>query len=63
MTSNLNQALLEEILEDFASHGINQLKKSLSSLFSQLMLVQIEEVIGALPYKKSSDRKGHCNGL
>ena len=62
ISNKTNKALIDEILEDFAKQGINQLKDSLEKLFNQLMTAERESAVGAAPYERSSERRGYCNG-
>jgi len=63
ISNKSNTAHIQEVLEDFARNGINELKESLERLFNQLMLAEREEAVGAAPYERSSERKGYCNGF
>lgn len=63
ISNKSNQALINEVLEDFARNGINELKESLKRLFNQLMLAEREDAVGAAPYERTTERKGYCNGF
>ena len=63
ISDKTNKFLIAEVLEDFATKGISQLKESLEKLFDQLMLAEREEAVGATPYERTSERKGYCNGF
>ena len=63
ISNKTNKAMIQEILEDFANEGINQLKDSLERLFNQLMIAEREDFIGAGPYERSPDRKDYSNGF
>lgn len=63
ISNKTNKAHINEILEDFARNGINELKESLERLFNQLMIAEREEVVGAAPYERTTERKGYCNGF
>lgn len=63
ISNKTNRGLINEILEDFAKQGINQLKESLERLFNQLMIAERETAVGAAPYERSSERRGYCNGF
>lgn len=62
ISNKTNVHLIHEILEDFTKEGISELKSCLERLFNQLMIAERETAIGAAPYERSADRKGHCNG-
>lgn len=63
ISNKTNQALIHEILEDFAKRGISELKSSLERLFNQLMVAEREDYIGAGPYERTPERKDHSNGF
>lgn len=63
ISNKTNQAMIHEILENFAQTGIYELQTSLEKLFNQLMLAEREDHVGAAPYERSSERKGYCNGF
>jgi putative transposase len=63
ISNKTNQALIHEILEDFAKRGIAELKSSLERLFNQLMVAEREDYIGAGPYERTPERKDHSNGF
>ena len=63
ISNKTNRHMIEEVLEQFATQGINQLKESLEQLFNQLMLAEREDFVGAGPHERSDDRRGYCNGF
>jgi transposase-like protein len=63
ISNKTNRSLINEVLEDFAREGIDELKKSLEKLFNQLMIAVREQAVGAAPYERTSERKGYCNGF
>lgn len=63
ISNKTNKYLIQEILEDFAQKGIDQIKDSLERLMNQLMLAEREDFIGASPHERTPDRKGYCNGF
>ena len=63
ISNKSNTFLIQEVLEEFATRGIDQLKQSLEQLLNQLMIAEREEFIGASPYERTPDRQGHCNGF
>ncbi len=63
ISNKTNREEINEILENFAQNGINQLKDSLEKLFNQLMIAEREEFINAGPYERTSDRKDYSNGF
>jgi len=63
ISNKSNYALIQEIMEQFAKNGIDQLKISLEKLFNQLMLAEREETVKASPYERTDERKGYCNGF
>ena len=63
ISNKSNKYLINEVLEDFARNGIKELRESLERMFNELMLSEREEAVGAAPYERTLDRKGHCNGF
>ena len=63
ISNKSNKNLINEVLEDFARNGINELKESLERLFNQLMLAEREDAVGAAPYERTNERKEYCNGF
>ena len=63
ISNKTNRHQINEILENFAQTGINQLKDSLEKLFNELMLAEREEFINASPYERTDNRKDYSNGF
>lgn len=63
ISNKTNQYLIQEVLEDFAQSGIQELKESLAKLLNQLMLAEREDFVNAAPYERSDARKDQCNGF
>ena len=63
ISNKTNRHMIEEVLENFASRGIEQLKDSLEQLFNQLMLAEREDFVGAGPHERSERRRAYCNGF
>jgi putative transposase len=63
ISNKSNQALINEVLENFASKGMNTLKDSMERLINQLMFAEREDAVGAAPYERTSERKAYCNGF
>lgn len=63
ISNKTNQYMIQEVLEEFATHGISELKKSLERLFNQLMLAERESFVEAGPHERTEQRKGYCNGF
>lgn len=63
ISNKTNKAMIQEILEDFAKQGFNQLKDSLQNLLNQLMIAEREDYIGASPYERTPDRRDYANGF
>lgn len=63
ISNKTNQYMVLEVLEEFATHGISELKQSLERLFNQLMLAEREDFVAAGPHERTEQRKGYCNGF
>lgn len=64
MISNklLNPHVLEA-LTSLSEEGLVSLNPVLEKLMNELMKLEREKVIGASPYERTEERKGHCNGF
>jgi putative transposase len=64
MISNLKYTpLIGEVLEELASQGVEGLCPSLEKLFNELMLIEREQFLQAIPYERTDRRKGYANGF
>lgn len=64
MISNklLNPTIIEA-LNSLSQDGLINLNPVLEKLMNELMKLEREQVIGAGPYERTEERKGHCNGF
>lgn len=52
-----------EALSDLSQEGLSNLNAILEKFLNGLMKIEREQAIGASRYKRSEDRRGHCNGF
>jgi putative transposase len=52
----------EEILEQIAAEGLDDLPKLISMLINEAMRLERDQHLGAGPYERSPERRGHANG-
>lgn len=62
MTHQPNCTLPEEILEQIAAEGMEALPELIRILINEAMRLEREQHLGARPYERSPERKGHANG-
>jgi len=62
MTYQSHCTLPEEILEQIAAEGMEALPELIRILINEAMRLEREQYLGAGPYERSPERKGHANG-
>jgi transposase-like protein len=62
MTYQSHCTLPEEILEQIAVEGMEALPELIRILINEAMRLEREQYLGAGPYERSPERKGHANG-
>ena len=62
MTYQTNCTLAEEILEQIATEGLEALPELIRVLINEAMRLERDQHLGAGPYERSPERKGHANG-
>lgn len=63
MTRQTQSTELEAIVELLAEHGFEGMAQAVEILFNEAMKLQRSEALGALPYQRTSERRGHANGF
>lgn len=63
MTRQSESNLLEQVLELFHENGCEGYAQVLELILNQAMLVERSQALGAEPYQRSQDRRGHANGF
>lgn len=63
MTRQTQSNELDSIVELLADHGFDGMSEAIEILFNEAMKLQRSEALGALPYQRTSDRRGHANGF
>src|SRR6059058_4171050 len=62
MTHQTQTNALDPIVELLAEHGFDGLAQAVTVLLNEVMKVERAHALGAGPYQRSDDRKGHANG-
>lgn len=62
MTYQSNCTLPKEILEQIAGEGLDALPEMIRVLINEAMRLEREQHLGAGPYERSPERRGHANG-
>jgi putative transposase len=62
MTYQSNCTLPAELLEQIAAEGMDALPELIRILINQAMQLEREQHLGAGPYERSPERRGHANG-
>ena len=63
MTHRMQTTALDEIRELLAEHGFDGMARALTVLLNEVMKLERAAALGAGPYQRSEDRKGHANGF
>jgi transposase-like protein len=63
MTHPEQSNALDSIVELLAEHGFEGMAQAVEILFNEAMKLQRSEALGALPYQRTADRRGHANGF
>jgi transposase-like protein len=62
MTHQLQTTALDQITELLADHGFDGLAQAVTLLLNEVMKIERVAALGAGPYQRTDDRKGHANG-
>lgn len=60
---NLNNNLLNDLVKLLCADGTESFAKVLSTLLNHAMIAERSEALGAAPYERTDNRKGHANGF
>ena len=63
MTHQTQATALDQITELLAEHGFDGLAQAVTVLLNEVMKLERDHALGAAPYQRSEDRKGHANGF
>lgn len=63
MTHPEQSNALDSIVELLAEHGFEGMAQAIEILFNEAMKLQRSEALGAWPYQRTADRRGHANGF
>jgi putative transposase len=62
MTHRMQPNALDPIVELLAEHGFDGLAQAVTVLLNEVMKLERSAALGAGPYQRTDDRKGHANG-
>jgi hypothetical protein len=63
MTYPSDFTLPVEIVEQVSEHGFDILPELMRIVFNSAMQAEREKYLGAAPYQRSAERRGHANGF
>ena len=63
MTHQNQSNVLEQVLELLRDNGDEGYAQVLELILNQAMLIERSQALGAEPYERSADRRGHANGF
>ncbi len=63
MTRQMQSTELDSIVQLLAEHGFDGMAQAMEILFNEAMKLQRSEALGALPYQRTAERRGHANGF
>lgn len=63
MTRQTQSTELESIVELLAEHGFDGMAQAFELLLNEAMKLQRSDALGALPYQRTDERRGHANGF
>jgi transposase-like protein len=63
MTRQIESTELDAVVQLLADHGFDGMAQAIETLMNEAMKLQRSEALGAGPYERTSDRRGHANGF
>jgi transposase-like protein len=63
MTRQIESTELDAVVQLLAEHGFDGMAQAIETLMNEAMKLQRSEALGALPYQRTADRRGHANGF
>jgi putative transposase len=63
MTRQIESTELDAVVQLLADHGFDGMAQAIETLMNEAMKLQRSDVLGALPYQRTVDRRGHANGF
>lgn len=63
MTRQMQSTELDSIVQLLAEHGFDGMAQAIEILLNEAMKLQRSETLGASPYQRTADRRGHANGF
>lgn len=63
MTRQIESTELDAVVQLLADHGFDGMAQAIETLMNEAMKLQRSEALGAGPYERTVDRRGHANGF
>jgi putative transposase len=63
MTRQIESTELDAVVQLLADHGFDGMAQAIETLMNEAMKLQRSDALGALPYQRTADRRGHANGF
>lgn len=63
MTRQTHSTEFNSIVQLLAEHGFDGMAQAIELLMNEAMKLQRSEALGALPYQRTDERRGHANGF
>jgi putative transposase len=63
MTRQMESTELDAVVQLLAEHGFDGMAQAIETLMNEAMKLQRSDALGAGPYERTSDRRGHANGF
>jgi transposase-like protein len=63
MTRQIESTELDAVVQLLADHGFDGMAQAIETLMNEAMKLQRSEALGALPYQRTVERRGHANGF
>jgi len=63
MTRHRQSTELDSVVQLLADHGFDGMSQAIETLMNEAMKLQRSEALGAGPYERTGERRGHANGF
>jgi putative transposase len=63
MTRQIESTELDAVVQLLADHGFDGMAQAIETLMNEAIKLQRSDALGALPYQRTADRRGHANGF
>jgi len=63
MTRQIESTELDAVVQLLADHGFDGMAQAIETLMNEAMKLQRSDALGAAPYQRTAERRGHANGF